>query len=667
MPIEARMEKGDFLSWRECRKLDGGSQVLMLASFLLASLLGPGTILMDGHPVHPHRLIVQADLSRFSLAASPGAKGGMKVLRKFPEIGFATVEVSGDLLSAKRALAQNSAVVRVDFDRAARLAYTPNDTLWPNMWHFPKIKAELAWDVSKGSSNTVIAVIDTGMNTAHEDLAANVWTNAGEIAGNGIDDDANGLVDDVEGYDFAYNDPIVDDFHGHGTACAGIAAAVQDNNKGISGVAPLARIMPLKATDNDGYLFDSYLIPSYMYAANMGAKVISMSYFSDRVSYGEKAALEYCVRKGILPVAAAGNANTIYSYYPAAYDMVLSVAATTQTDAKASFSDFGTWVDVAAPGVSLYATTAGGGYTSGFGGTSGACPHVAGLAALLRGAFPNASASTVRNAIEDSALLLNQAPFGEFSNYGRIDCQAALQAMSIPISQKDPIVRYATPLGVPLPSAGHRPMDTVIAGRGLAKPRRVAVQHGRSGVPLFDQQRDWLKVPLTPNTAPLRVSVNGVNMASISVPSGARFAYPLIEGSTQGANLVGGFFQTLQPDGSVITVGRRSDGVIWMHGTFRRVLPDSRLKLVIRRSYVNGTGENETIQLYNWSTASYPYGSFDTLSTVPCPITPTTISIPIADIRPFLDDDRTVYLRILTGNTLPADAELRVDMAYLGY
>lgn len=610
--------------------------------------------------VHPNRLIVQIDRPEVL------AQKGYRVTRNFPQIGFCVVEVGpGALDATRRRLEREPGVRRADFDRAARLAYTPNDPRWPDMWHFTKINAHLAWDVSFGSTNTVIAVIDTGINPAHEDLAGNLWSNGDEVPGNGIDDDANGYVDDTYGYDFAYNDATPNDIHGHGTSCSGIAAAVQDNGLGMTGVAPRARIMTLKACDDAGYLYDSYLIPAYLYGADNGAKVFSMSYFSDRVSFAERAALQYAVRRGVLPIAAAGNANTIYPYFPGAYDEVVAVAATTQTDAKASFSNFGSWVDVAAPGVSLHAPTVGGGYTSGFGGTSGACPHVAGLAALLMGAYPAATAQRVREAIEDTALLLNQSPFGEFSNYGRIDAQAAILAMASSPGQKPSAFRYASPLGQSL-QTGKTPRTTWIVGRGFAKPRKPTVRAGKTQLSLLAQSRDLLAVASPPVGAPLIVS-EGVNQWTIRPPAGTRFVYPLVEASTQSATLTGGFFQTLEADGQNMVATRRSDGSAWIHGSFWKAQPDPRLNLVIRRSYPNGAAANEEIRLYRWSTASYPYGTYDVLASGPCPESPTTIKIPIPDLKPYLDDIGCVYLSIRTNTSLPSGSEMRIDQCYLGY
>jgi hypothetical protein len=287
------------------------------------------------------------------------------------------------------------------------------------------------------------------------------------------------------------------------------------------------------------------------------------------------------------------------------------------------------------------------------------------LAALLMGAYPTATARQVREAIEDTALLLDQPPFGEFSNYGRIDAQAAMQAMASSPGQKASAFHYASPLGQSA-QPGKAPRTTWIVGRGFAKPRKPVVRAGKQVLPLLAQGRDLLAVASPPAGASLVVS-EGLNQWTIRPPAGTRFVYPLVEASTQGATLTGGFFQTLEADGQSMVATRRSDGSAWIHGSFWKVQPDPRLNLVLRRSYPNGAAANEEIRLYRWSTASYPYGAYDVLASGPCPESPTTIKIPIPDLKPYLDDIGCVYLSVRTNTNLPNGSEMRIDQCYLGY
>ncbi|MEQ1932556.1 MAG: S8 family peptidase, partial [Fimbriimonadaceae bacterium] len=431
---------------------------------LLACQVGSQNLLpieIEGMLCHPNRLMVKVDSME---TAHELTERGYRLTKSFPKINWVVVETDPSQLRATRSsLSLEPGVKLVAFDRAAVPTYTPNDAKWVDMWHARTIKADLAWDISFGNVQSVtVAIIDTGVNTAHPDLAANLWRNKAETAGNSIDDDGNGYVDDINGYDFAYNDPIPNDVNGHGTACAGLAAAVQDNTIGVTGVAPKAKIMCLKASIDSGYFYDSNNVGAYLYALDNGAKVISCSFFSDRVSQIERDAIDALWAGGVLPVVAAGNDNSVVPFYPAAYEKSLAVAATDQNDNRAGFSNFGSWVDVACPGVALRSTTAAGGYTDGFGGTSGACPQVAGLAALLLGAVPGTTNADLRACIEDTATALTT----DFSKDGLINCQKAMQTLKgllLP-AVKSPKVNYMTPVIAAVGSGQF--MNARLYGRG---------------------------------------------------------------------------------------------------------------------------------------------------------------------------------------------------------
>jgi len=268
------------------------------------------------------------------------------------------------------------------------------------------IDAPEAWDVTTGDSNLVIAIIDSGLDMSHPDIAANLWTNPGEIPGNGIDDDGNGYIDDVHGWDFTGNDnDPTDDVAacgGHGTHTAGTVGAVGDNGVGVTGVNWNVKLMPLKAAKGLlGILCtlpDSATIAAIEYAAANGALVSNNSYGGGSYSQAQMDTIRASRR---LYVAAAGNENNdndANPSYPASYplDNIISVAATDHNDARASFSNYGvTSVDLGAPGVNILSTLPNNQYGA-YNGTSMASPHVAGVAGLLLADDPTLTPNELR-------------------------------------------------------------------------------------------------------------------------------------------------------------------------------------------------------------------------------------------------------------------------------
>ncbi|MBE9545898.1 MAG: S8 family serine peptidase [Proteobacteria bacterium] len=286
-----------------------------------------------------------------------------------------------------------------------RASVTPDDTYFNRLWGLHNtgqyvhgtsgtpdadIDAPEAWDITTGSNDIVIAVVDTGVDYSHPDLSDNMWFNTGETPDNEIDDDGNGYVDDVHGWDFIGNDKDPMDLHGHGTHVTGIAAAKGDNAIGITGVCWTAEIMLLRFLDENGIGTVADEISAIDYAIANGAHIISASFGSDTYSQSEYNAISRANSEGILFIAAAGNDslnNDTSPFYPASYNLpnIISVGATDQDDNLTWFSNYGpTTVDVGAPGVNIYSTSPGMNYQY-MHGTSVATPHVAGLAALIWG------------------------------------------------------------------------------------------------------------------------------------------------------------------------------------------------------------------------------------------------------------------------------------------
>jgi serine protease len=286
------------------------------------------------------------------------------------------------------------------------LAFQPNDPVYSDpdtlrYKHLDVIKANDAWDINKGNEDIIIAIVDTGIDWAHPDLADNIWTNSAEIDNNGIDDDENGFVDDYRGWDLggfdgtADNDPK-EDRADHGTHVAGLASAVTDNGIGIASIGFNSRLMAVKTSRDDtrsdiGTALIAYGYEGILYAADNGADIINCSWGGYSYSFAAQAVIDYAISKGALVVAAAGNDNSKEKFYPAGYSGVLSVGGTSFVDQKASWSNYGTNIDVCAPGVNIYSTWQNSPFYRSTSGTSLSSPIAAGLAALVTNQFPNYS------------------------------------------------------------------------------------------------------------------------------------------------------------------------------------------------------------------------------------------------------------------------------------
>lgn len=372
---------------------------------------------------------------------------GSTTIRHFASIGVvhiqlpATENTSGALDTASKL----PYVEYAQLNNVYVLANTPNDPDYPSLWGMNQandvdIDAPEAWDITTGSSSVVVGVIDSGVDYNHPDLNANMWTNPGEIAGNGIDDDANGYVDDIYGWDFINNDnnpaPAGGACGGHGTHVAGTIGAVGNNGIGVVGVNWSVDIAALKVFQNFfGILCttsDAALIGAIEYSGDMGFPITNNSWGGG----GSSAAMENAIdAAGNLFVAAAGNGgadgvgdnNDTTPNFPSNYplDNILAVAASQSDGTRAGFSNFGaTTVDLAAPGAAILSTLPGNSYGS-YSGTSMATPHVAGAAALLLSADPTLSTADLKQLLMDGT---DPSPITSVTN-GHLNVFNSLQLM----------------------------------------------------------------------------------------------------------------------------------------------------------------------------------------------------------------------------------------------
>ncbi len=386
-----------------------------------------------------------------------GAPGRARMLRAISGIGVQVVQVEPGLEEAWLAyLRSDPRVAFAELDHRVTIAgrlpdpstlkgsaggggpIIPNDPAWPSQWSLRTLRMAEAWQSGAGSPDVVIAVVDTGLALSHPDLADKLWTNAGEISGNGLDDDENGKVDDVHGWRFyhyysggaytpAEDANIVDD-HGHGTHVAGTAAATTNNGIGIAGVSWGARIMAVKVLDQYGTGWYSDVAAGVTYAADSGARVINLSLGDDEPSSALCAAIQYAHDQGSLVVAATGNSGGAV-FCPATCPHALAVAASDSADGRAPFSNYGPEVDVTAPGSGIYSTWP---WLDGYAtrsGTSMAAAHVSGVASLVWSLWPALGPGRVAEQLMCTAVDIADTGLDPYTGSGRIDAAAATAAL----------------------------------------------------------------------------------------------------------------------------------------------------------------------------------------------------------------------------------------------
>jgi len=321
------------------------------------------------------------------------------------KVRAAIIDVPSEAVSSFAAEIRASGLSRyVEPNMKCQATLVPNDPNWTIQWGPKRIEADYAWNTTTGSHSVLVAVIDTGIDYDHPDLAANYVP---------------------LGYDWVNNDTDPMDDNGHGTHCAGIIAAEIDNGVGIAGLAQV-RIMAEKGLNESGYGWEDDLANAIVHAVDQGADILSLSWGDYEEIPLVQDALKYAYNHGVLIFAAAGNNAKSLKSYPAAYDEAIAVTATDSSDHYASFTNFGDWVELAAPGVNIYSTTWDNsyGYMSG---TSMACPHAAGVAALIWSHFPNMTRDNVRARLRYTADDLGDMGFDVYYGYGRVNARKAVE------------------------------------------------------------------------------------------------------------------------------------------------------------------------------------------------------------------------------------------------
>ncbi len=326
--------------------------------------------------------------------------------REVPVPGLSVLEIPEESSDAIIESLRSSGLFRyVERDYYAHTGVVPNDPSYASQWYLPVIQAPQAWDITAGSASVVIGVVDSGADPNHPDLAGKL----------------------LPGWNFLNGTSDTTDVLGHGTAVAGTLAAASNNAIGVSGVSWKSMILPVAVVDASDFATYSNIAAGIRYAADNGAQIINVSLGGSNASAALQSAVDYAWSKGATIFAAAMNASGAAPYYPAACNHVVAVSATDSSEQLASFSNYGSWITVAAPGAGILAPTLGGGYGYWYG-TSFAAPVAAGVAALALAANPALTNSAIVDAIERGADDLGSAGFDSYFGWGRVNAYKTVLA-----------------------------------------------------------------------------------------------------------------------------------------------------------------------------------------------------------------------------------------------
>lgn len=388
------------------------------------------------------------------------------------------VDVSDIERECERIVHENRGIpISCEANSLRYLSKTPSDPYLGSLYGLERMSAPSAWDITTGSPSVVVAVVDTGVDYNHPDLADNIVRNTAEIPYNNIDDDGNGYVDDYNGYDFYSRDGDPVDEFGHGTHCAGIVGARGDNATGVVGINWNVGILPVRVMGPTGGGSDADVASGVIYATQRGASVVSLSLGGENPSTVLDNAIDYARTADVLVVAAAGNEgvnNDTIPSYPANsnYDNVISVAATDSSDALAGFSNYGpVTVDVAAPGRGILSTYLASSFLT-MSGTSMATPYVAGLAALMKSVQPSLGYAALKEIIKNTSDPLPSLA-GMTASGGRVNAYRAVVAAAEGVVPT-PVAEPGSAVGVYQLSIGSKRYSRQTLIYGYMKTERKA-------------------------------------------------------------------------------------------------------------------------------------------------------------------------------------------------
>lgn len=422
-----------FFDIRDIRSVRRNAAALVLTSCMVVSAIssaappeGKGPRSAGSESWAKGRILVmpRAGLPEKELAKILGAHGGKA--RKMGQSGLYIVDLPGNASEKSIAarLAHHPHLRFVELDHSVSPDLVPNDPYYGSAWHLPKIGASSAWDSSQGAGVT-IAILDSGVDSAHPDLAARL----------------------VPGWNFYDNNANTADVYGHGTKVAGAAAAAGNNGVGVASVASQSKIMPIRITDLTGRGYWSMIAQGLVYAADHGARIANVSFLGLSSSLTTQNAAQYMKDKGGLVIVSGGNTGLQENY--AQTTTMIPVSATGSNDARASWSSYGNFIAVAAPGAGIWTTTRGGGYGA-VSGTSFSSPVTAGVVALMMAAKSTLPNTQVESLLFSTAVDLGVAGRDPYYGHGRVDAARAVQAAAGATETADtqaPVISVSAPLG----------------------------------------------------------------------------------------------------------------------------------------------------------------------------------------------------------------------------
>ncbi len=345
--------------------------------------------------------------------------------------GIVTLESSAADDSFLDLLEQTPGVKSISSEKKVRASFLPDDDYANLQWALDTINAYEAWDITRGEHEVVVAVLDTGIDWTHPDIAANIWNDSDGYHGyNFIDDNNIPMDDNINSYDDSGN-WLPNQYTYHGTHVAGVVGAVINNAIGVAGMAQV-RLMAVKVMNDSGEGTDAMVASGIYYAVDNNAQIITMSLGVDGASASLRNAVDFASSRGRVMVAAAGNSGTDQISYPAAYPQVIAVGATDNADRLASFSNYGLNLDIMAPGVSIYSTQGGGSSYQYLSGTSTAAPYIAGTAALMLSINPALTPVDIGDFLNSTARDISRTGYDTMTGWGIVDAFSAVESVAAP-------------------------------------------------------------------------------------------------------------------------------------------------------------------------------------------------------------------------------------------